>query len=60
MPSWICYGLYDERGWRVTFYTTGMEHSPTGAIGTSWERMPWHATQSAAWEALRRSEEGDG
>src|SRR5262249_9830067 len=21
---------YDERGWRATFYTTGMEHSPTG------------------------------
>jgi len=20
---------YDERGWRGTFYTTGMEHSPT-------------------------------
>jgi hypothetical protein len=20
---------YDERGWRATFYTTGMEHSPT-------------------------------
>src|SRR5262245_4105239 len=25
---------YDERGWRATFYTTGMEHSPTRlAIG---------------------------
>jgi hypothetical protein len=22
---------YDERGWRATFYTTGMEHSPTNA-----------------------------
>jgi hypothetical protein len=31
---------YDERGWRATFYTTGMEHSPTGAIGTTWERTP--------------------
>jgi len=20
---------YDDRGWRATFYTTGMEHSPT-------------------------------
>ena len=29
---------YDERGWRATFYTTGMEHSPTSAIGTSWEK----------------------
>ena len=26
---------YDDRGWRATFYTTGMEHSPTGAIGTA-------------------------
>ena len=25
---------YDERGWRATFYTTGMEHSPPSAIGT--------------------------
>jgi hypothetical protein len=47
---------YDEKGWRATFYTTGMEHSPTGAIGTSWERTPWHATQRAAWEALRNAE----
>jgi hypothetical protein len=41
---------YDERGWRATFYTTGMEHSPTSATGTAWERTPWHATQRAAWE----------
>ena len=40
---------YDERGWRATFYTTGMEHSPTSATGTAWERTPWHATQRAAW-----------
>ncbi len=44
---------YDERGWRATFYTTGMEHSPTSATGTGWERTPWHAAQRAAWEALR-------
>jgi hypothetical protein len=25
---------YDERGWRATFYTTGMEHLPTSATGT--------------------------
>ena len=43
--------LYDERGWRATFYTTGMEHSATSATGTGWERTPWHATQRAAWEA---------
>jgi len=35
----------DEKGWPVTFYTTGMEHSPTGATGTGWERTPWHAVQ---------------
>ena len=45
---------YDEKGWRATFYTTGMEHSPTSATGTGWERMPWHATQHAAWEALKK------
>jgi hypothetical protein len=32
---------YDEKGWRATFYTTGMAHSPTSATGTSWERTPW-------------------
>jgi ABC transporter substrate binding protein len=47
---------YDERGWRATFYTTGMEHSPTSATGTGWERTPWHATQRAAWEALMKLE----
>jgi hypothetical protein len=36
---------YDDRGWRATFYTTGMEHSPTSATGTGWERTPWHATR---------------
>jgi len=50
--------LYDERGWRATFYTTGMEHSPTSATGTGWEHTPWHATQRAAWEALRRAADG--
>jgi hypothetical protein len=46
---------YDERGWRATFYTTGMEHSPTSATGTGWERTPWRAVQSAEWDALKRS-----
>jgi hypothetical protein len=45
---------YDERGWRATFYTTGMEHSPAAAIGTAWERTRWHARQRAAWDALRK------
>jgi hypothetical protein len=42
----------------ATFYTTGMEHSPTSATGTGWERTPWHATQRAAWEALKKAEGG--
>jgi hypothetical protein len=44
---------YDDRGWRATFYTTGMEHSHTSATGTGWERTPWAAVQTAAWHALR-------
>ena len=39
---------YDEKGWRTMFYTRGMEHSPTSAIGTRWERTPWRATRRAA------------
>ena len=35
----------------------GVEHSPTSATGTGWERAPWHATQRAAWEALKKTEE---
>jgi hypothetical protein len=45
---------YDDRGSRATFYTAGMEHSPTRATGTAWERTPWHATQRAALDALMR------
>jgi hypothetical protein len=30
-----------------------MEHAPTSATGTGWERTLWHATQHAAWEALK-------
>ncbi len=44
---------YGDRGWRATFYTTGMEHSPTSTTGSAWERTPWRATQRAAWEALK-------
>jgi len=46
---------YDERGWRATFYTTGMEHSPTSATGTGWERTPWHATQRAPWRGVEEA-----
>jgi hypothetical protein len=37
---------YDDRG---------MEHSPTSATATAWERTPWHAVQRAAWETLDRA-----
>jgi hypothetical protein len=33
---------YDEKGWRAT--------------GTGWKRTPWHASQRAAWEALKKAE----
>ncbi len=47
---------YDDRGWRATFYTTRMEHSPTSATGTRRERSPWDAVQKAAWVALRKDD----
>jgi hypothetical protein len=47
---------YDERGWRATFYMTGMEHSPTSATGTACEAAPWRAVQGAARDALRRAD----
>jgi len=42
---------YEERGWRATFYTSGMEHSPTSATGSAWEPVPWRGVQKAAWAA---------
>ena len=50
---------YDERGWRATFYTTGMEHSPTSATGSAWEPTPWRAVRGAARDALRKAEESN-
>jgi hypothetical protein len=47
---------YDNRVWRATFYTTGMEHSPTSATGSAWEPTPWRAVQGAARDALRKRE----
>jgi len=52
---------YDEKGWRATFYPTGMEHSITSATASAWERTPWRAVQRAngrhcgegAWMAPR-------
>jgi hypothetical protein len=49
---------YLEKGWRATFYTTGMEHSITSATASAWERTPWHAVQGAARDALRQAEGG--
>jgi hypothetical protein len=43
---------YDERGWRVTFYLTGTDHSASGAIGSAFEPTPWIAVQRAAWATL--------
>jgi len=49
---------YDDRGSRATYFASGMEHSPTSATGTAWERTPWRAVQGAAWEALTKGEVG--
>jgi len=46
---------FRREGLARDFYTTGMEHSPTSATGTGWERSAWHATQRAAWEALKKA-----
>ena len=45
---------YDERGWRATFSTSGMEHSATSATGSAWEPTPWRAVQGAAREVIGR------
>jgi hypothetical protein len=47
---------YDDRGWRATFYVSGIEHSATNATGTARKPTPWRAVQGAAWETLRRGE----
>jgi hypothetical protein len=47
---------YDDRGWRATFYVTGIEHSITADTASAWEPTPWRAVQSAAREALRKAE----
>jgi hypothetical protein len=33
-----------------------MEHSPTSAIGSAWERTPWRAVQGAARDELKRAD----
>jgi hypothetical protein len=47
----------DARGWRATFYPTGMEHSITSFAASAWELTPWRVVQGAALEALRRAGE---
>jgi len=49
---------YADRGWRATFYTSGMEHVPTASTGSAWDRTPWRAVQRAALETLKRAEAG--
>src|SRR5215510_11017278 len=51
---------YDGRGWRATFYVTGMEHSMTATTGSAWEPTPWKAVQRAAARTLDRIEPLDG
>jgi hypothetical protein len=47
----------DERGWRATFYTTGMEHSPTSATGTALGAAEAVVrARRAAWNPLSRTE----
>jgi hypothetical protein len=46
---------YDERGWRATFYVTGMEHSATSSTASAWEPASGRAVQRTAREALDRA-----
>jgi len=48
------HGLHEVIGLaRVVVRHKGL-HSPTSPTGNGWEPTPWHATQRAAWEVLRR------
>ncbi len=51
--------IFSSPGRRVTFYTTGMEHSITSATASAWERTPWHAIQGAARDTLRQVSRDD-
>jgi hypothetical protein len=37
---------YADRGWRATFYTSGMEHAATGTTGSAWPWRPLRPTPS--------------
>ena len=41
---------YDERGWRATFYVSGMEHSATSSTASAWKPTPGVRVQHAAFE----------
>ena len=51
---------YDEKGWRATFNTTGMEHSITSATASAWERTPWHAVRNGKSIAVTPSSRSHG
>jgi hypothetical protein len=44
---------YAERGWRATFYVSGMEHAATTATESAFAPTPWAAVQRAAQDTLR-------
>jgi hypothetical protein len=47
---------WDARGWRATFFVTGMEHSMTSTSGSTFEPTPWEAIQRPAARTLDRIE----
>ena len=47
---------YDDRGWRATFFMTGMEHSIIKLTASAFQPTPWRAVQQAAWETLQRNQ----
>ena len=51
---------YDGRGWRATFFRTGLEHSMTSTVGSAFEPTPWKAVQRAAARTLDRIERFGG
>jgi hypothetical protein len=51
---------YDEKGWRATFYTTGMEHSPTSAPAPDGSGRRGAPCKGAAWEALKTAAKTGG
>jgi hypothetical protein len=48
--------ISSSRGWRATFYVTGVEHSLTSDTASAWETTPWRAVQVAARDALKKAD----